>query len=220
VGPRLWSRPERWDGRAVTTSSRSPGWRSLPSSSIVDALYEDEDIEDVVVLSGAAAPEWLRQLETPAEWQVLGLPAVPEQLLARMAVFGPLGDGEWEAADTIHVTGFTGWPAFYDMYRSADGVLRALGSTDIEVKALPVPPIQWTAAVRSSGTALFGDRSVWLQQTHYGAGSEQPHASRLTTHTILVDSARQEQLAENIIQLSDEVYHGFLDALPTERRAL
>jgi hypothetical protein len=203
----------------MTTSSPSPRSQPLPPSSIFDALREDEDIEDVVAMSGAAAPEWLRQLKIPVNWQVLGLPQAPEQLLARMAVFGPLGDGKWEAADTINVTGFTGWPAFYDVYHSADSVLRALDSTDITVKALPVPRIQWTAAVRSSGTALFGDQSVWLQQSHYVAGSEQPHASRLTVHTILVDSARQEQLADNIIQLSDEVYHGFLNALTKEHRS-
>jgi hypothetical protein len=203
----------------MTTSSPSPRPQPLPPSSIFAALHEDEDIEDVVAMSGAAAPEWLRELTIPVNWQVLGLPQAPEQALARMAVFGPLGDGKWEAADTINVTGFTGWPTFYDVYHSADSVLRALHSTDITVKALPVPPIQWTAAVRSSGTALFGDQSVWLQQSHYVAGSEQPHASRLTVHTILVDSARQKQLADNIIQLSDEVYHGFLNALTKEQRS-
>jgi hypothetical protein len=200
----------------MTTSSPSPRSQPLPPSSIFDALREDEDIEDVVAMSGAAAPEWLRQLKIPVNWQVLGLPQAPEQSLARMAVFGPLGNGKWEGADTINVTGFTGWPYYYDVYHSADSVLRALHSTDITVKALPVPRIQWTAAVRSSGTALFGDQSVWLQQSHYVAGSEQPHASRLTVHTILIDSARQEQLADNIIQLSDEVYHGFLNALTKE----
>jgi hypothetical protein len=203
----------------VTTSSPSPRWQPLPSSSIVDALYEDEDIEDIVALTGDAAPEWLRDLAIPTNWQLLGLPAGPEQALARMAVFGPLGNGEWEAADTINVTGFTGWPAFYDVYHSADSVLRALDSRHIAVKVLPVPPVQWTAAVRSSGTALLGDRSVWLQQSHYIAGSDEPRASRLTVHTILADSARQEQLAENIIQLSDEVYHSFLSTLTKERRS-
>lgn len=203
----------------MTTYSPSPRWQPLPSSSILDALGEDEEIEDVVSLSGAAAPEWLRQLRIPADWHVLSLPEAPEQMLARMAVFGPLGNGEWQAADTINVTVFTGWPAFYDVYRCADSVLRALDSTDIAVKALPVPPLQWTAAVRSSGTAIFGERNVWLQQSHYIAGSEQPHASRLIVHTILADSARQEQLAENIIHLSDEVYHGFLSTLTKKRRS-
>ncbi len=202
----------------MSTSSPSPRWRTLPSPSIVDSLHEDEDIEDVVVLSGAVAPEWLEQLSIPTNWQLLDLPANPGQALARIVVFGALGNGEWEAADMISVTGFTGWPAFYDVYRSADSVLRALDSTDIEVRALPVPPLQWTAAVRSSGTAIFGDRSVWLQQSHYIAGSERPQASRLIVHTILADSARQEQLADNIIHLSDQVYDGFLSTLTKERR--
>jgi hypothetical protein len=203
----------------MSTSSPSPRWRTLPSSSIIDYLYDDEDIEDVVVLSGAVAPEWLKQLSIPTNWQLLDLPANPGQALARIVVFGSLGNGEWEAADMISVAGCTGWPAFYDVYRSADSVLRALDSTDIAVKALPVPPLQWTAAVRSSGTAIFGDRSVWLQQSHYVAGSERPHASRLIVHTILTDSTRQEQLAENIIRLSDEVYYNFLSTLTKEHRS-
>jgi hypothetical protein len=203
----------------VTTSSPPPRWQPLPSSSIVETLYEDEDIDDVVALTGPAAPEWLKQLTIPTNWHLLRLPDGPEQTLARIAVFGPLGNGEWQAADTINITGFTGWPTFYDVYHSADSALRGLRSTDIATRALPVPPIQWTAAMRSCGTALFGDRSVWLQQSHYVAGSDQPHASRLTVHTIVVDSALQEQLAENTTHLSDEVYHGFLSALSEERRA-
>ncbi|WP_422604265.1 hypothetical protein [Mycobacterium sp.] len=203
----------------MSTSSPSPRWRSLPSSSLVDVLYEDEDIDDVVALSGDAAPQWLTQLSIPTNWQLLRLPETPEQVLARMAVFGPLGNGEWQAADTINVIGFTGWPTFYDVYRNADGALRGLDSRDIAVKVLPVPLIQWTAAVRSSGTALLSDRSVWIQQSHYVAGSEQRHASRLTVHTILIDSARREQLAENITHLSDEVYQGFINALMCEHHA-
>lgn len=201
------------------TTSPPPRSRALPSPSILGVLEQDEDIDDVVSLSGATAPEWLRELRVPAGWQVLSLPEAPEQAQARMAVFGPLGDGEWEAADTINVTGFTGSPAFYDVYRSADSVLRALNSTDIAVRALPVPPLQWAAALRSSGTAILGDRSVWLQQSHYVAGSERPRGSRLIVHTILTDPAYQEQLAENIIRLSDQVYHGFISTLLKERRS-
>jgi hypothetical protein len=215
----FWRRAKRRGGPAVTTSSPPPRWQPLPSSSIVETLYEDEDIEDVVALTGPAAPEWLKQLTIPANWHLLRLPDGPDQALARIAVFGPLGNGEWQAADTINVTGFTGWPTFYDVYHSADSVLRGLRSTDIAIRALPVPPTQWAAAMRSCGTALFGDRSVWLQQSHYFAGSEQPHASRLTVHSILVDASCRERLAEDITQLSDEVYHGFLGALSEERHA-
>jgi hypothetical protein len=213
VDTAFWRRAKRRGGSSVTTSSPAPDWQRLPSPSILTTLYEDEDIEDVVALGGAATPEWLTQLMIPKNWHLLGLPGGPEQALARIAVFGPLGNGEWQAADTISVAGFTGRPAFYDVYRSADSVLRALGSTTIAFKVLPVPPLQWTAAVRSSGMAIFGDRSVWLQQSHYVAGSERPHASRLIVHTIMADSTCQEQLAENIIHFSDEVYHGFLSTL-------
>jgi hypothetical protein len=203
----------------MSSSSPPPRWRSLPSSLVVDALRDDDDIEDVVALTGAAAPDWLTQLRIPTDWQVLGLPESPEQAITRMAVFGPLGNGEWEAADTIGVTGFTGWPSFYDVYRNADRLLRGLGSSQIEVKALPVPPFQWTAAVRSSGTALLGDGSVWIQQSNYVAGSENPHASRLIVHTILVNAERQKELSQDISRLSADVYNGFIDALPARHIA-
>jgi hypothetical protein len=216
----FWRRAERWGGFAMTTSSPSPRWQPLPSSSLVDTLHEDEDIEDVVALSGAAVPQWLKRLTIPTNWQLLRLPDGPEQALARITVFGPLGNGEWQATDTINVTGFTGWPTFYDVYRNADRVLRGLDATDVAVKALPVPPIQWTAAMRSSGTALFGDRSVWIQQSHYVAGSEQPQESRLIVHSTLVDSACRERLAENITHLSDEVYQSFINTFSNKHHTL
>jgi hypothetical protein len=203
----------------MSASSPSPRWRPLPSSSVVDALYEDEDIENVVALTGAEIPEWLQRLSIPVNWELVGLPDVPDQLIARMAVCGPLGNGEWEAADTISVFGYTGWPAFYDVFHNADRTLRGLNATGIAVRVLPVPQIQWTAAVRSSGIALIGDRSVWIQQSNYVTGSEQPHAGRLIVHSLFVDTACRDRLAEDIVQLSSGVYQGFVNALSNEHRA-
>lgn len=200
----------------MSASSPPPRWRPLPSSSLVDALNEDEDIEDVVALSGPEVPEWLQRLSIPMNWQLVGLPDVPDQLTARIAVCGPLGNGEWEAADTVSVFGYTGWPVFYDVFHNADRTLRGLNATGITVQVLPVPPIQWTAAVRSSGTARIGDRHVWVQQSNYVAGSEQPHASRLIVQSLFVDTACRARLAEDIAQLSDAVYQGFIATLLNE----
>jgi hypothetical protein len=198
----------------MTMSSPSRRWRPMPSSSIVDALYEDEDVEDIVALSGAAAPDWVRRSSIPMNWQLIRLPDASDQMTARMAVCGPLGNGEWEAADTISVIGFTGRPAFYDVFRNADRALRGLNATGITVQVMPVPRIQWAAAIRSSGIAVMGDRSVWIQQSNYVAGSEQPHAGRLIVHSLLVDSACRGRLAEDITQLSDAVYQEYVAALP------
>jgi hypothetical protein len=203
----------------MSTSSPSPRWQPTPSSSIVEALYEDEDIEDIVALSGAAAPEWIQHSSVPMNWQLVRLPDASDQMTARMAVCGPLGNGEWEAADTISVIGFTGWLAFYDVFRNADRMLRDLDATDIAVKVLPVPPIQWTAAVRSSGVATIDDQSVWVQQSNYVAGSEQSRAGRLIVHSLFVDSAFHDRLTEDIAQLSDDVYQGFINALSREHHA-
>jgi len=202
----------------MSASSPSPHWRPLPSSSLVDAFYEDEEIEDVVALSGAEVPEWLQRLSIPMNWQLVGLPDVPDQLIARMAVCGPRGNGEWEATDTISVFGYTGWPVFYDVFHNADRTLRDLNATGIGVQVLPVPPIQWTAAVRSSGIAPIGDRSVWVQQSNYVAGSEQPHAGRLIVHSLFVDTACRDRLADDVTQLSDAVHQGFVAALLDEYR--
>jgi hypothetical protein len=202
----------------MSGSSPSPHWRPLPSSSLVDAFYEDEDIEDVVALSGAEVPEWLQRLSIPMNWQLVGLPDVPDQLIARMAVCGPLGNGEWEAADTISVFGYTGWPVFYDVFHNADRTLRDLNATSVGVQVLPVPPIQWTAAVRSSGIAPIGDRSVWVQQSNYVAGSEQPHAGRLIVHSVFVNDASRARLADDIANMSDAVYKGFVAAITKAHR--
>jgi hypothetical protein len=73
--------------------------------------------------------------------------------------------------------------------------------------------------VRSSGIALIGDRSVWIQQSNYVTGSEQPHAGRLIVHSLFVDTACRDRLAEDIVQLSNGVYQGFVNALSNEHRA-
>ncbi|WP_156748059.1 hypothetical protein [Mycobacterium sp. E3198] len=204
----------------MSALSPSPRWRPLPSSPLVDALREDEEIEDVVALSGAEVPEWVQRLSLPVNWELLELPDVPDQAICRMAVCGPRGNGEWDAADTISLFGYTGWPTFYDVLHNADGTLRALNGTEIAVQVLPVPPIQWTAAVRSSGVALIGERSVWVQVTNYVAGSEQPHAGRLIVHSVYLDTPSRARLAEDVTQLSDAVYQGFVAALLNQTGAV
>jgi hypothetical protein len=203
----------------VSALRSSPAWQSLPRPPIVDVLYEDEEIEDVVALSGAATPEWLKTLSIPTDWQLLELPEGPEQPLARMIVSGPLGGGEWKAADIIEVSGFTGWPQFYDVFRNADRLLRGLNASGVSVKALLVPPIQWTAAVRSSGTALVGTQDVWIQQSNYVAGSDHPRASRLIVHTTLVNAESREQLTQSVSHLTADVYGRFINALTRNQGA-
>lgn len=192
---------------------RPPRWRIAPSPSLVAALYEDEDIDDIASLVGAAAPEWLQHLRIPRDWQPVEVPETPDQPIARLVVWSPNGNGKWDAANAISVMGYTGWPTFYDVLRNADDTLRGLDASDITLRVLPVPPIQWTAAVRSSGVAQIDDRNVWVQQTNYVAGSEQAHASRLIVHSLYVDSASRDRLAQDIAQLSDDVYQGFIDAI-------
>ncbi|MGE2813934.1 hypothetical protein ACQI5H_02135 [Mycobacterium heidelbergense] len=182
-------------------------------------LIDDEDIEDVGALSIAQVPGWVRQLGIPEGWQLVQLYEIPRVPLARMAVLGPREDGGWEAAETISVFGYTGWPVFYEVLSNAAGTLRDLGATDIVTKVLPIPPTRWAAALRSSGTCLIGGRRVWVQQSNYVAGSEQPRAGRLIVHSVFVDAASRGRLAEDISQMGDAVYQGFVAALRAPDRA-
>lgn len=202
----------------MTASSPSPQGPPLSASSLVDVLVEDEDIDDVGALSGAQVPGWMQQLGIPRGWQLVKLSDNPQVPLARMLVHGPRDDGGWDATETIIVFGYTGWPAFYEVYRNAAGTLRAFDATDIVTKVLPIPPRQWAAALRSSGTALIGERSVWTQQSNYVAGSERPRAGRLIVHSVFVDAASHARLAEDIVQLSNAMYQGFVAALSNQQR--
>jgi hypothetical protein len=134
-----------------------------------------------------------------------------------MAVLGPRADGGWEAAETISVFSYTGWPTVDQVFRNAASTLRALGASDIVTKVLPVPPTQWAAALRSTATALVGERRVWVQQSNFVDGSEQQNAGRLTVHSVFVDPSCRDRLAEDIAQQSGAVYEGFVAALNKQR---
>jgi hypothetical protein len=201
----------------MSASSPSQRWQRLPTSSLVDVLTKDDDIEDVVAFSAADLPEWLAGVSLPVGWQRLEIPEQPEPPVARIAAYGSRGDGDWEAAETISVFGYTGWPVFYDVFHNADRTLRGLNAAGIAVKVLTVPRIQRAAAIRCTGTAVIGDRSVWVQQSHYVSGSEQPHASRLIVHSLFVETAYRARLTDDITRLSDAVYQGFIGALVEER---
>jgi hypothetical protein len=200
----------------MSAPSPSQNWPRIPFSSLVDVLVEDDEIEDVVALSGGEIPEWLRRLSIPMTWELIELPDAPDHVTMRRAVCGPRGNGQWDAAETINVFGYTGWPVFYDVLHNADRMLRSLRATGIATKVLPIPPLQWTAAVRSSGIALVDDRSVWLQQSNYVVGSEQAHAGRLIVQTLFVDTPYRDRLAQDVNQLSSDLYQGFVNAVSDE----
>jgi hypothetical protein len=185
----------------------------VPPSSLVEVLIADEDIEDVGSLSIEQAPEWLNLLPVLGGWQQVELSDTPTIPLARMVVHGPRDDGGWAAAETVSVFGYTGWPIFGELLRHAGGTLSALHAVDINTKVLSVPPVQWVAALRSSGTARIGGRQVWIQQSNYVAGSEERHAGRLIVQSIFVDDSHHAALAQEIAQMSDSAYHGFVDSI-------
>ncbi|WP_139027116.1 hypothetical protein [Mycobacterium bohemicum] len=184
----------------------------LPPS-LVDVLIEDEYIDDVAALPAVEIPEWLKRLGVPRGWELSPPADGTSAPWALVAVTGPRGSGEWDAAETISVFGYTGRPLFSDVFHNADRMLRGMNASDIAVKVLPIPPVQWTAAVRSSGIAHVRDRSVWVQQSNYVAGSDQPHAGRLIVHSLFVETASQARLSDDIREASDAVYEGFVAGL-------
>lgn len=196
----------------MSASPTEPMREPLPPS-LVDALIEDDYIDDVVALPGVQVPQWLKRLGVPTGWKSRPLPDKANAPWGRVAVTGPRGGGEWDAAETLSVFGYTGRPFFSDVFHNADRMLRGMNATDIAVKVLPVPPIQWTAAVRSIGVAHLDDQSVWIQQSNYVAGSEQPHAGRLLVHSLFVDTASRGRLSDDVAALSDAVYQGFVAKL-------
>jgi hypothetical protein len=197
----------------MTESSLPAEVELVSPSSLVDVLLDDEDIEEVGALRGEQVPEWLNQLPILRGWQQVDLSDRPTVPLARMVVHGPRDDGGWAAAETVSAFGYTGWPIFGEVFRHADRTLRALGSGDVRTKVLPVPPVQWVAALRSSGTALIGDRQVWIQQSNYVAGSEDRYAGRLIVHSIFVEDSYRAELVSDVAQMSDTVYHGFIASI-------
>ncbi|MCV6968246.1 hypothetical protein AWB93_02990 [Mycobacterium bohemicum] len=176
-------------------------------------LIEDEYIDDVAALPAVEIPEWLKRLGVPRGWELSPPADGTSAPWALVAVTGPRGSGEWDAAETISVFGYTGRPLFSDVFHNADRMLRGMNASDIAVKVLPIPPVQWTAAVRSSGIAHVRDRSVWVQQSNYVAGSDQPHAGRLIVHSLFVETASQARLSDDIREASDAVYEGFVAGL-------
>jgi hypothetical protein len=99
------------------------------------------------------------------------------------------------------------------LLRNAGGTLGALDAVDINTIVLSVPPVQWVAALRSSGTARIGGRPVWVQQSNFVAGSEERHAGRLIVQSIFVEDSHHAELAPEIAKLSDSVYHGFVASI-------
>lgn len=210
----------------MSASFPLPEWQYVAASSMMGVLTENEwiEIEDVVALSSDRAPDWLQRLGIPQGWQLVTLPDNPEEPLARVAVYGESGDHGFAAAETISVFGYTGWPLFYEVFEKTASTLRSLGAGNVVTKVLPIPPRQWTAAVRSTGIALIGGRPVWapesniawVQQSSYVAGSDQPHAGRLIVHSVFVDGPYRPRLGRDIAQVSDAVYQGFLGTLRHE----
>ncbi|MEE6175392.1 hypothetical protein [Mycobacterium sp. 050134] len=190
----------------------------LPPS-LVDVLLDDDYIADVTALTRVQVPGWLKTLGVPRGWAVRPPTDSENMPWARVAVTGLHDGGEWDGAETISIFSYTGRPLFSDVIHNADRMLRGLNATDIAVKVLPVPPIQWTAAVRSSGTAHLGHQNIWIQQSNYVAGSEQPHAGRLLVHSLFVDAACRGRLSDDIGVLTDAVYRGFIAALVKEQPA-
>ncbi len=186
------------------------------ATSVPDLLSDEEDVRDIAALPADVTPTWLQQLSAANTWQPVRLPDNPQ---LRLAVYGPRGDGSWQAAETLHVFRFTGSPLFADLVSNSARTLRNLHAAEITTKMLPVLPVQGAAALRSAGTTEFGERRVWVQLSHYLLGSEESQAGRLVVHGMFVDTTCRARLADDVTARSDAVYRGFLAALRDAQRS-
>ncbi|WP_231639774.1 hypothetical protein [Mycobacterium sp. Marseille-P9652] len=133
----------------------------------------------------------------------------------------PRADGKAGATETVSAFEYTGWFDFNDLLTDVSGAMRALGARNMVTKALPVPRRQWVAAARCSSMTLFGgppagmqgSDAMWVQRTAYPAGAKEPDAGLLIVHSVLVDAWRRSWLGDDIVQMSDAVYQGFVGAL-------
>jgi hypothetical protein len=150
-------------------------------------------------------PAWLRELGTPAGWQIAQL-ADRTYEPARIAVTGQHPDGSWDGCETISAFGFTGFPPKHAVHDNADRTLRDLGATEITIQRVDESFLGGAVAVRSSGYFAAAGLWMWAQYSTYVLGSSEPSQGRLIEHTVFIDSGCQARLSDDVARLTQAVH--------------
>lgn len=179
------------------------------AASLLEALADElRGVDDLAALTGPHTPHWVGGLAVPPHWHHLTLS--DEQALmspARVLGWRPRPDHGWEATDTVEVYSYTGIPVFDDVFRSTARTLRDLDALDLQTRLLAMPARTGVLAERSTALVAVEGRPIWIQLTHYVAGSEQPHAGRLIVHTLSVAEHYHRDLGGDIAVLTASVYN-------------
>ena len=158
-------------------------------------------------------PEWIQNLVAPNGWVVARVENQPA--VARVALFGPMADASWTAAETISVFSFTGVPPA-DVLRAHNGrPLRDLHADSITTYPLDASCRPDVTTVRSEGYFTTVGKRTWGQCSTYLVGSHRTGAGLLIEQVIFVEAARRGHLREDIAELADTVHEAFLTYLDT-----
>ena len=198
-------------GRPQSAGQSSQRWPV--ASSLLDALaYEVFGVDDLVALTGADTPGWVKQLAAPPHWREVDVPDSERVIVApaRALVWGPRSDGGWDAVDTVEVYAYTGLPSFGDVLGSTARSLRDLDAQDLSTRMLAMSAIPGVAAERSTGLVTVDDRRIWIQLTNYIAGSNEPHAGLLIVHTLYVAERFRQELVNDVALLTGAVQDTFI----------
>ena len=159
-------------------------WRRLAAAtSMIDSVRGY--VEDLTALR-IDEVGWLADIEVPERWS---LTITPDHRI-RIATYGQLPQGGWEACDTISVFAFTGAVPAQVLYDTAERMLRDLHAVGSRTYTPNTSALPGAAAVRSSGYITVGGRSMWARFNIYVAGSSALGARRLVQHSDFVDAEK------------------------------
>jgi hypothetical protein len=158
-------------------------------------------------------PVWIQDLVAPIGWLIARVDNQPA--VARVALFGPMADASWTAAETISVFRFTGVPPV-DLLRAHNGrPLRDLHADSITTYPLDTPSRPDVTTARSEGYFTTVDKRTWGQCSSYLVGSHETGAGLLIEQVIFVEAAWRARLRGDIAELADTVHEAFLTYLDT-----
>lgn len=182
---------------------------AVKSLSNVIALHVDH----LEQLPAEHLPAWLMRTTPPIGWHI-GRFDDSRSAPSRIAVHGNDDPGGGYGCETINIFRFSGMPPIQAVTDHADCTLQDLRATGIATKTLPLPHESGMMGVRSSGYVGIHRNSVWAQYNHYIVGAEGRERGILIEHGIFVETTALHRLHNDIINLTNAVYHEFFAALP------
>jgi hypothetical protein len=180
----------------MSEATENAEWRRLAAAtSLTDAFAGH--VDDLTTLPVDDIP-WLSGLSVPPDWQ---LALSPDRRL-RVAVYGRVPRGGWQACQTIAMFGFTGAIGAREVVDNAERMLGDLGAARVRSHTPALPGV---AAARSSGRFAVAGRSMWARFATYAVGSADPGQGRLVAHSAFVDADSYFQMGADVGALTTAI---------------